>query len=279
MIQKSRTATVIIFIVLFFTSFVFIIPFIWTALTSIKTDAEIYTFDMVIIPTKVTFEHYVKVITKMGDFLMYFRNSVITAFWSVLAVVILSSTLGYSFSKLNFRFKNFFLGFILFVLTLPYVIYLIPIYIMQSKFDLINTHAGLILPYIATNLPLAVFIMRGQFNGIPGTMGDAATIDGCNSFDVFSKVMLPMVKPGVATVIIFTFINVWGEFTYGRTLTSTTRSQTLPVGITFLRDEATAWQYGTLTATIVLSLIPLLIIFLSMQKYFIKGIMEGALKG
>jgi ABC-type glycerol-3-phosphate transport system permease component len=150
---------------------------------------------------------------------------------------------------------------------------------MQSKFNLINTYTGLVLPYIATNLPMAVFIMRGQFNNVPNTLKDAATIDGCNSFNVFSKVMLPVVKPGVAAVLLFTFISVWGEFTYGRTLTSTPKAQTLPVGITFLRDEATSWPYGTLTATIVLALIPLLIIFLSMQKYFIKGIMEGALKG
>ena len=279
MTGKKYASTAIIFIILLVTSFIFIIPFLWTALTSIKVNAEIYAFDMVIIPSTVTFEHYVRVITKMGDFLMYFRNSVITAFWSVIAVVIFSSTLGYAFSKLNFKFKSFYLGFILFVLTLPYVIYLIPIYIMESKMNLINTHAGLILPYIATNLPMSVFIMRGQFNGIPLSLSDAALIDGCNYFNVFTRVMLPVVKPGIATVIIFTFINVWGEFTYGRTLTSTAKSQTLPVGITFLRDEATAWQYGTLTATIVLSLIPLLIIFLSMQKYFIKGIMEGALKG
>ncbi|MDR1586005.1 MAG: carbohydrate ABC transporter permease [Treponema sp.] len=277
--NKNPVNTAIIFIVLLVISFVFIVPFLWTFLTSIKTNEEIYAPDMIILPTRLTFEHYIRVITKMGDFLRFFRNSVITSFWSVLATVIFSSTLGYAFAKLDFRFKNFFLGFILFVLTLPYVIYLIPIYIMQSKFDLINTHAGLVLPYIATNLPMAVFIMRGQFNGIPQSLGDAAIIDGCNSFDVFSRVMMPVVKPGIATVIIFTFINVWGEFTYGRTLTSTSKAQTLPVGITFLRDEATSWQYGTLTATIVLSLIPLLIIFLSMQKYFIKGIMEGALKG
>jgi ABC-type glycerol-3-phosphate transport system permease component len=279
--MKSRNpaSTAVVFFILLVTSFVFIVPFIWTFLTSFKTDEEIYAPVMIIFPTRLTFEHYIKVITKMGDFLRFFRNSVIISFWSVLATVIFSSTLGYAFAKLDFRFKGFFLGFILFVLTLPYVIYLIPIYIMQSKFNLINTHVGLVLPYIATNLPMAVFIMRGQFNGIPGSLGDAAIIDGCNSFDMFSRIMLPMVKPGIATVIIFTFINVWGEFTYGRTLTSTSRAQTLPVGITFLRDEATSWQYGTLTATIVLSLIPLLIIFLSMQKYFIKGIMEGALKG
>ena len=277
--STNKVSSAVIFLILMVTAFVFIVPFLWTLVTSIKTNQEIYNTRVIIIPSVVTFEHYIKVFTKMGDFLRYFRNSVIVAFWSVLGVVLFSSTLGYAFSKLDFKFKGFFLGFILFVITLPYVIYLIPIYIMQSKVDLINTHVGLILPYIATNLPMCVFIMRGQFNGVPDTLRDAAIIDGCGTFDVFRRIMLPVVKPGLATVIIFTFINVWGEFTYGRTLTSTAKAQTLPVGITFLRDEATSWAYGTLTATIVLSLIPLMIIFLSMQKYFIKGIMEGALKG
>lgn len=277
--EKNVVVNAIIFVLLLLISFVFIIPFIWTLLTSVKTNEEIYSSIMVIIPTQMTGEHYVKVVTQMGDFLAYFKNSVITSFWSVLFTVIFSATLGYAFSKLDFKFKNIYLGFILLILTLPYVIYLIPIYIMESRMDLIDNVWGVILPYIATNLPMAVFVMRGQFNNVPNTLGEAATIDGCNQWEVFSKIMLPVVKPGLATVIILTFINVWGEFTYARTLTETVKSRTLPVGITFLRDEAASWQFGTLTATITLSLIPLLIIFLSMQKYFISGIMEGALKG
>ncbi|WP_283606819.1 carbohydrate ABC transporter permease [Faecalispora anaeroviscerum] len=277
--EKNLAVSFILFVFLLLTAFVFIIPFLWTFLTSLKTNDEIYAATLTILPSKITFEHYVKVVTQMGDFLKYFRNSVVVSLWSVLATVIFSASMGYAFSKMDFKFKNIYLGFVLFILTLPYVIYLIPIYIMESKMDLIDTAWGLILPYIATNLPMSVFIMRGQFNNVPNTLGEAATIDGCNNWQVFSKIMLPVVKPGIATVIIFTFINVWGEFTYGRTLTATARAQTLPVGITFLRDEAASWQYGTLTATIILSLIPLLIIFLSMQKYFISGIMEGALKG
>ena len=277
--EKNLALNFILFVLLLVTAFVFIVPFLWTFLTSLKTNDEIYASALTILPTKITFEHYVKVITQMGDFLKYFRNSVVVSLWSVLATVVFSASMGYAFSKMNFRFKNIYLGFVLFILTLPYVIYLIPIYIMESKMNLIDTAWGLILPYIATNLPMSVFIMRGQFNNVPNTLGEAATIDGCNNWQVFSKIMLPVVKPGIATVIIFTFINVWGEFTFGRTLTATAKAQTLPVGITFLRDEAASWQYGTLTATIILSLIPLLIIFLSMQKYFISGIMEGALKG
>ena len=165
------------------------------------------------------------------------------------------------------------------VITLPYVIYLIPIYIMQSKMNMIDTNLGLILPYIATNLPMSVFIMRGQFNGVPNEMMEAARIDGANQWQTFSKTVIPVVKSGIATVIIMTFVTVWGEFTYARTLSVTPKSQTLAVGITFLRDEAASWQYGTLTATIILSLIPVMVIFLSMQKYFVKGIMAGAIKG
>lgn len=277
--KKSSAVNVVIFIILALTSFIFIIPFLWTFITSVKTDAEIYSSTVIILPSVVTFDNYINVLTKMQNFLLFFRNSVVSSFWSVLMTVILSASMGYAFGKLEFVGKKYFMGFILLILTLPYVIYLIPIYLMQSQFNLNNTITGLVLPYIATNLPMAVFIMRGQYSNVPKELCEAAKIDGCGEWKVFEKVVLPCVRPGIATVIIFTFINVWGEFTYARTLTSTTASQTLPIGITLLRDEAASWQYGTLTATITMSLVPLLAIFLSMQKYFIKGIMDGALKG
>jgi ABC-type glycerol-3-phosphate transport system permease component len=277
--NKISISKIVIFILLLLISLVFLIPFIWTLLTSIKDNKEIYSSAVIIIPSSITFEHYIKVITQMQDFLKFTTNTAIVTFWSIIATVILSAMTGYAFSKLKFIGKKIYLAFILLILTLPYAIYLIPIYIMEDKVNLINTHPGLILPYIAINLPLSIFIMRGTFNNIPNGLMEAATIDGCNFFKVWYKIMMPIAKPGVATIIIFTFINVWGEFMFARTLTNTPSAQTLAVGITFLRDEAASWQYGTLCATIVLSLIPLLAIFLSMQKYFIKGIMEGALKG
>ena len=256
---KKNAGSIAVFILLFVISFIFIIPFIWTMLTSLKPDEEIYSSVLTFLPVNPYLGHYTGIFTKLGNFFKYFSNSVVVSFWSVLFNVLFAATLGYSFSRFQYWGRDLFLGFVLLIITLPYVIYLIPIYIMQSRFDLIDTRLGLILPYIATNLPMSVFIMRGQFNGVPNEM--------------------PIVKPGIATVIIMTFISVWGEFTYARTLCTTAKSQTLAVGITFLRDEAASWQYGTLTATIILSLIPVLAIFLSMQKYFIKGIMAGAVKG
>ena len=276
---KFSISKIVIFILLSLIVLVFLIPFIWTLLTSLKDNKDIYSSTVVIIPSTITFDHYIKVITEMKDFLRFSANTMIITFWSVIATVILSSMTGYAFSKLVFIGKKVYLAFILIILTLPYAIYLIPIYIMEDKVNLINTHAGLILPYIAINLPMSIFIMRGTFNNIPNGLLEAARIDGCNFFKVWYKIMMPIAKPGLATILIFTFINVWGEFMFARTLSSTPAAQTLAVGITFLRDEAASWQYGTLCATITLSLIPLLAIFLSMQKYFISGIMEGALKG
>ena len=279
MTKKLKLPEVIIFIILLLTAVVFLVPFLWTFLTSIKDNKEIYSSTVVIIPSIVTLEHYVKVITQMEDFLKFSYNTVVITLWSVAATVILSAMMGYAFAKLNFIGKKIYLAFILLILTLPYAIYLIPIYILEDKVNLIDTHVGLILPYVAINLPMSIFIMRGTFSNIPNGLSEAATIDGCNFFQVWSRIMMPIAKPGLATIVIFTFINVWGEFMFARTLASTPAAQTLAVGITFLRDEAASWQYGTLTATIMLSLIPLLAIFLSMQKYFIRGITEGALKG
>ena len=277
--KKIEASKIIIFMLLLLTAFAFLMPFIWTFLTSLKDNKEIYSGKLVIIPTIVTFDHYIKVITQMQDFILFFRNTTVVTIFSVIATVILSAMAGYAFAKLKFWGKKLYLAFILIILTLPYAIYLIPIYIMENKVGLINTYSGLVFPYIAINLPLSIFIMRGQFMTIPDGLIEASTIDGCNFFQVWSRIMMPIVKPGVAIIIIFTFINVWGEFTFARTLTNTAAAQTLSVGITFLRDEAASWQYGTLSATIIMSLIPLLAIFLSMQKYFIRGIMEGALKG
>jgi ABC-type glycerol-3-phosphate transport system permease component len=274
-----KISRVIIGIILAIAAFIWVVPFLWTLLTSFKPNDEIYTNVLQVFPRNWYFGHYTGIFSRLNAFFNYFTNSVIVSFWSVLFNVLFAATLGYSFSKFKYPGRDLFLGFVLLIITLPYVIYLIPIYIMNSRLDLIDTRIGLILPYIATNLPMSVFIMRGQFNGVPNEMMEAARIDGTNQWQTFSKVMLPIVKPGIATVIIMTFISVWGEFTYARTLSITKKAQTLAVGITFLRDEATAWQYGTLTATITLSLIPVMIIFLSMQKYFVRGIMAGAVKG
>ncbi len=277
--KRFSVWNLICYLLLILLAVIFLAPFIFTLFTSIKPDEEIYASVMTVFPHTVVLDHYNRVFTQMTDFFSYFYNTVYVTLFSLVIVVVLSATTGYTFGKLYFRGVGIFMGFILLVLTLPYAIYLIPIYLMQDQVNLINTHWGLILPYTAMNLPMSVLIMRGHFKSIPNELMDASIIDGCGYFKAWRYVMLPIAKPGLAVVAILTFINVWGEFMFAQTLSNTPKAQTLSVGITFLRDEAASWQFGTLSAVIVMSLIPPLIIFLAMQKYFVAGITEGALKG
>lgn len=277
--MKKMIPEIIIYAILIILIIAFLAPFVWTVFTSLKPDSEIYSKTIKLFPQKIVFTQYIRVISKMQDFPLFFYNTVSVTFWTLVLIVFLSTTSGYAFGVVNFRGQRVFLSFILLVLTLPYALYLIPVYLMLDKVNLINTHFALILPYAALNLPMSILIMRGSFKSIPKELEEAAIIDGCNMFQTWAKVMLPIVKSSVAVVIVLAFINVWGEFMYAQTLTNSPAAQTLAIGITFLRDEAASWQFGPLSTAITLSIIPPFIIFILMQRYFVKGIIEGALKG
>lgn len=263
----------------FLVAFLFLSPFLWVLLTSLKPRQEIYSYPLTIIPRVVSLEHYRHVLLQMPGFARYFQNSVVVTVITVLIVTALSALGGYALGRLRFRGQRWFMVFVLVSISVPYAIYLIPIFIMSSRLELLNTNLGLILPYVAFNLPMALFIMRGSFRVIPSELEDAARIDGCNEFQLWWQVMLPIARSGLATVVIFTFIFVWQEFLFAVTLMPDADFQTLPVGIVHLRDEAQAWAYGTLSTTIVLALIPILVVFILMRRFFIEGIIEGALKG
>ena len=157
--------------------------------------------------------------------------------------------------------------------------YLIPIYMMEDRLGLRNTWAGLILPYVALNLPWGLLIMRGAFSTIPLDIRDAAVIDGCNEFQLWYRVMLPITRPALATTTIITFVFVWQEFLFASTLMTQNQWQTLPVGIVWIRDELQTLMYGRIGAMVVLSILPVLLLFLAFRNFFIKGLTEGMLKG
>ena len=156
---------------------------------------------------------------------------------------------------------------------------LIPIYILEDKIGLRNTWWGLILPYVALDLPWGLLIMRGAFSTIPLDIRDAATIDGCNEFQLWYQVMLPITRPALAATTIITFIFAWQDYMFASTLMTKNEWQTLPVGIVWLRDELQTLVHGRIRATIMLSIVPVIILFLIFRNFFIKGLSEGMLKG
>jgi len=278
MIQKN-TGKTILYLLSSIVAFVFLAPFLWLMLTSLKPSKEIFSYPITIIPHEVTLEHYKYVIFRMADFQRYFLNSVVITAVSVLLIIVLSCLGGYAFGRKRFKGQNFMMLFILLTLTIPYAIYLVPIFIMEDTFKLRNSYLALILPYVALNLPWGLFIMRGTFRTIPDDLEDSAKLDGCSEFQLWFKVMLPLAKHGIAATTIISFIFIWQEFLFAVTLQSDSAWQTLPIGIVNIRDELQALAYDNLSVAIIISLIPIFILFLLLKDFFIKGITEGAIKG
>jgi ABC-type glycerol-3-phosphate transport system permease component len=258
---------------------IYIFPIIWTFITSLRPTQDIYRYPPTIIPGAVTPQNYIYVLTQMKGFLRYFLNSVAVTFITAVIVIISSAMGGYAFGMRKFRGQNMLFAAVIAVLMIPYLMYLIPIFIMEDKIGLRNTWWGLVLPYAALNLPWGLLIMRGAFSTIPLDIRDAAVIDGCNEFQFWYRVMLPITRPALAATSIITFVFAWQEYMFVSTLMTKNEWQTLPVGIVWIRDELQTLAYGRVGATIMLSIIPVIILFVVFRNFFIKGLSEGMLKG
>ena len=258
---------------------IYIFPIIWTFITSLRPTQDIYRYPPTIIPGAVTPQNYIYVLTQMKGFLRYFLNSVMVTFITAVIVIISSAMGGYAFGMRKFRGQNMLFAAVIAVLMIPYLMYLIPIFIMEDKIGLRNTWWGLVLPYAALNLPWGLLIMRGAFSTIPLDIRDAAVIDGCNEFQFWYRVMLPITRPALAATSIITFVFAWQEYMFVSTLMTKNEWQTLPVGIVWIRDELQTLAYGRVGATIMLSIIPVIILFVVFRNFFIKGLSEGMLKG
>lgn len=269
-------------IILITVSLLSIFPFIWLISTSLKGGGEnIFAYPPVIIPKDFTWDNYVGV-WKRVNFIGYFINSMIVAGGTVLLNLILSSLAGYPLARMEFRGKKISFFAILATIMVPFQAIMLPVYLITLKLHLTDNisdlagYLGMILPFAVS--AFGIFLMRQAFMGIPREMEEAAIIDGCNVFQVFLKVLLPMVKPSLAVLAIFTFIGSWGEFLWPSIVLTKENLYTLPVGVNNLQGMFSSnWRY--IAAGSILSTIPILIFFLAMQRYFISGENEGAVKG
>ena len=268
--------------VLIFTSLLSIFPFIWLLSTSLKVNSEnIFAYTPTIIPKDFTFANYVGVWHRV-DFMRYFVNSMVVAGGTVLLNLILSSLAGYPLARMEFKGKKIAFFSILSTIMIPFQAIMLPVYLITLKLHLVDSvnntagFIGLIMPFAVS--AFGIFLMRQAFLAIPREMEEAAIVDGCNVFQVFWKVLLPMVKPSLAVLAIFTFIGSWGEFLWPSIILTKESMYTLPVGVNNLQGMFSSnWRF--IAAGSIISTIPILIFFLAMQKYFISGENEGAVKG
>ena len=271
-----------IHLILIITSLLSVFPFIWLISTSLKGNSEnIFAYPPTIIPTDFTWANYTGVWDKV-NFIGYFLNSMIVAGGTVILNLILSSMAGYPLARMEFKGKKITFFAILATIMIPFQAIMLPVYLITLKLHLVDSvnnfagYVGLIMPFAVS--AFGIFLMRQAFLGIPKEMEEAAIVDGCNVFQIFTKVLLPMVKPSLAVLAIFTFIGSWGEFLWPSIVLTKDAMYTLPVGVNNLQGMFSSnWRF--IAAGSILSTIPIIIFFLCMQKYFISGENEGAVKG
>ena len=276
-IEKITIHSVLIFI-----SVLSIFPFIWLISTSLKGNSEnIFAYPPSIIPTDFTWANYAGVWQKV-DFIGYFINSMIVAGGTVILNLILSAMAGYPLARMEFKGKKITFFAILATIMIPFQAIMLPVYLITLKLHLVDSvnnfmgFIGLIMPFAVS--AFGIFLMRQAFLGIPKEMEEAAIVDGCNVFQIFTKVLIPMVKPSLAVLAIFTFIGRWGEFLGPSIVLTKETMYTLPVGVNNLQGMFSSnWRF--IAAGSILATIPIIIFFLCMQKYFISGENEGAIKG
>jgi ABC-type glycerol-3-phosphate transport system permease component len=208
-------------------------------------------------------------------FLRYFTNSVIVAVITTLGHVFFDTLAGYSFAKLKFPYRDQIFFIMLLALMVPFQVNLIPVYKIMASLHWINTYMALIVPNLTSIF--GIFLMRQFMMTIPNELLDAARIDGCNEFGVFRRIALPLALPGIATLIIFTFMGTWNDFLWPRIVTNSEKLFTLPVGLSQLQMKNTS-NVAQIMAGTVLTALPMIIVFLFMQRQFIEGMTAGALK-
>ncbi|GAB4561451.1 MAG: carbohydrate ABC transporter permease [Anaerolineae bacterium] len=268
----SRAAGYAILIILTLGS---VFPLVWMILMSLKDRSETYSGKL--LPSRVTFSAYSYVFENM-ELPLYMWNSVKITVVTVAVVVFLATLAGYAFARIEFPGKQMIFLVLLSTLMLPGAVLIIPLFLQLSEMHLIDTQLGLILAYIGGGLPFSMFLMRSFFETLPAELVDAGRIDGASEFGIFLRIMLPLARPGIATITIFQFMNTWNEFIFAATFIHDPVKRPLqPALFALVGRYSTNWP--ALTASLTLSLIPIVAVYLAMQRQFVAGLTTGAIKG
>jgi len=253
-----------------------LVPFLSMLATSLMTQKQIFAYPPVLISNPLAVDNYFKVAQAI-PITKYFLNSTLVAVLTTIGQIIVSSMAAYAFARLKFKGRDSLFFIILATMMIPPQVNIIPLFFVMREFHWIDTYYALIIPGLFGGF--GIFLLRQWFKGMPVELEDAAKIDGCNPFQTFWKIALPLATPAIATLGIFTFISTWNSFMWPLIVTNSDYMRTLPVGLAIFKGsfrEATEW--GQLMACAVISVIPVIGVFLLGQKYFIKGIMMGGVK-
>lgn len=275
--SKKKISKSIIYIILLFISFVCLVPFYWMIRSSLMDMSQIFTMPPIWIPNPIKFSNYKEALT-MLPFGRYFFNTLFVVVFTVLGTVITSSLCAYSFSRIEWKGRDTVFGILLTAMMIPFAVTLIPTFIGWQKLGVVNSYAPLIVPAWFGGGVFNVFLLRQFFRTIPKELDEAARIDGAGHFTIYSKIIMPLSKPSLIVVSLFSFMGSWNDFLGPLVYLNDGDKFTLSLGLMQFQGMYSAqWQYMMAAATVVL--VPIVIIFFIGQKYFIEGISMSGMKG
>ena len=278
--MRRRAGLFALYVVCVLLAILFLFPVFWSTLTSVKPPAEASAVPPTYWPSTFTFDNYLKLNKYGAGILRYVYNSASVALITVFGTILLSTLAGYGFSRFHFPAKNVLFIMVLAALMIPFQSILTPLFLLMSAVKMQNTLFGLALVYITFQLPFGVFMMRNSFDAVPREIEEAALLDGCSTWKMLTTVMFVLVRPGIITVAVYAFLNAWNEFLAALIIMTQEVNFTLPIMLTSVRSGYYgAIDWGALQAGITVTILPCIILFLFLQRYYLQGLMGGAVKG
>ncbi|MFC4301905.1 carbohydrate ABC transporter permease [Cohnella boryungensis] len=275
--SRGKRSNLLVYFILICSSAFALIPILWAVSTSLKTEATIVQYPPQWIPWEITFDNYANVLFH-SNFPQYFGNSILVAAISIAASLFISAHAAYAASRFQFRGKKLILFLILMTSMIPGIAILIPLYLTSVKVGLYDTFAGMILIYTAWRTPMLIWVLKGFFDSVPKEIEEAAKVDGCSPLRTFYQLILPVSQPGLAAGALLSAIYVWNDFLVAFSFTTRDELRLLSVGLyNYITQYGINW--GQLMAAVVISVVPVVVLFISLQSKFVDGLSAGAVKG
>lgn len=272
---KRKVTKTVLYVVLIALALAMLVPFYWMVISSLKLNKDVFSIPMRWWPETMHPENY-RVIWEKLPLITFFKNTIKLTVITTIIQLCTSCFAAYGFTKCRFVGRD--LLFLMYVTTIavPWQVYMVPQFILVSKMGLNDTHIGLILMQAFS--AFGVFLMKQFYEGVPSELCEAARIDGLTEYGIWFKIMLPLSKPALSTLTIFTFVNTWNDFLGPLIYLTRNELKTIQIGLRMFISQYSA-EYGLIMAASVIALIPVLIVFLSLQKYFVQGVASTGLKG
>ncbi len=277
--KKRIINTIIKYVVLLIILLFLLFPLYWVLLTSFKTNMEAYKFPPTFTVKNPTVQSYINLFTVDNDFFTYYKNNFVVAGSAALITTLMAIMAGYALSRFNFKWNAWIVAAFTSAQMFPVVSRLISLYKILGDVHLINTHPGLILAVTAGMLPFTIMLMSSFYDGIPKELEEAARVDGASRLQILFKVVVPLVKPGMLAVGIYSFLIAWDDYLHASTLIQTDALRTLSAGVALRYLGELSYDWSLINTISIVGMIPMVIIFFFFQKYMIKGLVAGAVKG